>query len=307
MAKKHASTLAGIPIAEGVRFEIGAAASYAVRRENGDIAVRVRCENHNFRDMLGRIPFLRGIVRLIAAITCFFAGLNLSGAMHPQAAVRGTSSSRRLAGLFQTTPQAVRALISALMILLILFVTLVALPSQMELWLMRAVDLPRFAVNSICSILRIAGAVAAVYAVCRLRIINRLCMYRGAIAKVSNAYEAYGPNLSHEDAVLSPRLTDKSDGAFAIVVMLLALALFSAVRTDGLLPQLLYRLGAVAVSAAVANEVILPLERAKPGSLGATLRTPLTGLQHLFTIEPHNQMIEVAICAFRAAYENDIS
>jgi uncharacterized protein YqhQ len=36
------------------------------------------------------------------------------------------------------------------------------------------------------------------------------------------------------------------------------------------------------------------------------LRKPLVSLQHLFTIEPHNQMIEVAICAFRAAYENDL-
>ena len=37
------------------------------------------------------------------------------------------------------------------------------------------------------------------------------------------------------------------------------------------------------------------------------LRAPLVGLQHLFTIEPHNQMIEVAVCAFRAAYENDVA
>ena len=77
--------------------------------------------------------------------------------------------------------------------------------------------------------------------------------------------------------------------------------------TCWLLLQLGYRIGVILAAAAVSNEIILPLERANPNSLLAVLHRPLMGLQHLFTIEPHNQMIEVALCAFRAAYENDLS
>ena len=37
---------------------------------------------------------------------------------------------------------------------------------------------------------------------------------------------------------------------------------------------------------------------------GAALRKPLTFLQQMFSMEPHNQMLEVAVCAFRAACDS---
>ena len=94
---------------------------------------------------------------------------------------------------------------------------------------------------------------------------------------------------------------------FLVVVTVLSVVAFACVRTDGLAMQLAYRIGAILAIAAVVNELILPLERANPNGVLATVRQPLMELQHLFTIEPHNQMIEVALCAFRAAYENDLS
>ena len=38
--------------------------------------------------------------------------------------------------------------------------------------------------------------------------------------------------------------------------------------------------------------------------LGAALRRTLTFLQQMFSMEPHNQMLEVAVCAFRAACDS---
>jgi len=307
MAYYNETKASATPLGEGVRFEIGAAAAYAVRNEERNISVRVRREGHFLRNTLSRIPLARGVVRLLSAFTCFFGGLNQSARMRPQQVVRGSASARCAAELFSTTPQTLVAMASGLMIPIILGALLIGLPMLVE-WILLAPagSIPRFAVNTICCAFRMAGAVLSVYAVCRLHILNRLCMYRGAASKVLNACEAYGPGLTHEDALLSSRLTDKSDGAFCIVVLLVSIAAFSLVRTEGWAMQIAFRLGAILAAAAVSNEFILPLERAKPGTLGATLRIPLVGLQHLFTIEPHNQMIEVAICAFRAAYENDV-
>jgi len=154
---------------------------------------------------------------------------------------------------------------------------------------------------------RVLGAMLSVYAVCRLRLINRLCMYRGAASKVINAYAAYGTGLTHETVLLSSRLTDKSDGSFLVIVLLASVAAFSCVRTSGLLAQMCIRTGIILAIAAVVNEILLPLENANPNGKLAKLRGPLMELQHLFTIEPHNQMIEVALCAFRAACENDLT
>lgn len=309
MASKKAKdpVVLGIPVAEGVRFEYGGATACAVRNDSKDIAVRVRQEGHFLRNLLGRIPLVRGISRLLGAFANFFSGLKESEALKPQEAVRGSASIRQFAKLFRTRPQSISALLSALAIPVILFAMVLGLPALVERLLLAIPGLPRFATNAVCCMFRVLGALLSVYMICRLRVLNRLCMYRGAAGKVLNAYEAYGANLTHEEALLSSRLTDRSDGAFLILVMALSIIAFACVRTDGLLAQLAYRVGMILSIAAVSNELILPLENADPNSALVGLRAPLTGLQHLFTIEPHNQMIEVAVCAFRAACENDRS
>lgn len=295
------------PAAEGVRFEVGSATACAVRNRKKDITVRVFQESHGVRDFFGYIPFLRGVMRLFNAFGGFFSGLTLSAGLKPRAAIRGSAFMQEFARLFSSHPQTVTALINAAAVPLILGVMMIAMPGAVEYGLSALPGLPRFAVNAVCCLFRLLGAVLSVYSICRLKIFSRMCMYRGAAAKVINAYEAYGSGMTHESAVLSPRLTDKSDGAFLIVVMLISIAAFSFVRTDGLLLQLCFRVGVILAAAAVSNELILPLENADSNGTLASIRKPLTGLQHLFTIEPHNQMIEVALCAFRAACENDLS
>lgn len=307
MANNTTSRAAGIPIAEGVRFQIGEAAVYAVRNEQKDISVRVRRESQFFRNLFNRIPFVRGVARLLRAGGLLMRGLSQASQMNPQSVIRGGHFAQGFADLFRTTPQALCALLTGLLIPIILGACMIGLPMLAEYGLSYIEDLPRFAVNAVCCMFRIGGAVLSICLITRLKVVNRLCMYRGAAGKVTNAYEAYGPDLTHEEVLLSSRLTDSSDGAFAIVVMILSLIGFACFRTDNMTMQLAVRLSIILAAAAISNELILPLERAKPESLGALLRRPLVSLQHLFTIEPHNQMIEVALCAFRAAYENDFS
>ena len=300
-------TVLASPVAEGVRFDVGSAAACAVRNRRRDITVRVWQERRLVRSFADRIPLVRGVVRLFGAVAGFFSGLNESAELEPRDAVRGSAFTREFARLFRTCPQSVVAFFSALAIPVILAAMLLGLPRLVETGLLLIPGLPRLAVNAVCCLFRVLGVLLSVYMICRLRVFNRLCMYRGAASKVINAYEAYGADLTHEEVVLSPRLTDRSDGVFLVVVTVLSVVAFACVRTDGLAMQLAYRIGSILAIAAVVNEIILPLERANPNGVLATVRQPLMELQHLFTIEPHNQMIEVALCAFRAAYENDLS
>lgn len=307
MAKKKAKDpiLLATPAAEGVRFHYKNAAACAVRNVSKDIAVHVEVEPHGLRAFLEHIPFVRGILRLFTSFTDFFSALNESEALKPQEAVRGSAAVRQIAQLFRTRPQALWALLSALAVPVILAITVLGIPALVEALLLNISGLPRFATNAVCCMFRVLGSLLSVYMICRLKVINRLCMYRGAAAKVINAYEAYGTNLTHEEALLSSRLTDRSDGAFLILVMVLSIIAFACVRTYGLGMQLLMRISVILIVSAVVNEIIRPLENADPNGFLVTLRAPLTYLQHLFTIEPHNQMIEVALCAFRAVCDAD--
>ena len=300
-------TVRATPAAEGVQFEVGTATACAVRNRRRDLTVHVIQTDHTLRNILEHIPLVRGIARMLGAFSSLFGAMNQSARLKPRSAYRGSAFTREFARLFQIKPQSIAAFGSALLIPVILGTLFVGMPAMIESLLLYIPGLPRAVVNIVCCMFRMLGALLSVYAICRLKVINRLCMYRGAAGKVINAYEAYGAGLTHETVLLSPRLTDKSDGAFLIVVLLASIAAFAGVRPEGLLIQLLNRAGIILAIAAIANELILPLENASHNSRLATLREPLMGLQHLFTIEPHNQMIEVALCAFRAACENDLS
>ena len=195
MANNTSNRAAGIPIAEGIRFQIGEAAVYAVRNEQKDISVRVRRESQFFRNLFNRIPLVRGVARLLRAGGLMLRGFSQASQMHPQSVIRGGSFTQGFAELFRTTPQTLCALLTGLLIPVILGVCMIGLPMLVEYGLMMIEDLPRFAVNTVCCMFRIGGAVLSICLIARLKVVNRLCMYRGAVGKVINAYEAYGPDL----------------------------------------------------------------------------------------------------------------
>ena len=257
------AALRATPVAEGVRFEYGTATACAVRNRRRDITVHVFQEGRTFRNVLQRIPFVRGAARLFFSVGALFTGLNESAALKPRTAYRGSAFTREFARLFRIHPQSIAAFFSALGVIAVLLSMLMGLPMLVERILLLIPGLPRMAVNIVCCMFRMLGVLLSIFMICRLKIINRLCMYRGAAGKVINAYEAYGTGLTHEAVVLSPRLTDKSDGAFLIVVALLSIAAFACVRTEGLLIQLCLRAGIMICAAAVSNEILLPLERAE--------------------------------------------
>ena len=300
-------TVRATPVAEGVRFEYGTATACAVRNRRRDLTVRVVQRDHTFRNIIERIPFLRGAARLFISVGTLMDGISESARLKPRSAHRGSAFTREFARLFQIRPQSIVAFGSALLMVVLLLALFVGMPGMLEDVLLCIPGLPRAIVNIVCCMFRVLGAMLSVYAVCRLRLVNRLCMYRGAASKVINAYAAYGTGLTHETVLLSSRLTDKSDGAFLVIVLLTSVASFACVRTGGLLVQMCTRAGIILAIAAVVNEILLPLENANPNGKLAKMRRPLMELQHLFTIEPNNQMIEVALCAFRAACENDLT
>ena len=117
------------PVAEGVRIQIGSATAFAVRQESKDVALRLRREYHPVRDTLERIPFLRGIVRLLGSAADFLDGVSESAQLTPQKIVKGTRFEQRFAELFRIRPTSLVAAGSALAILFLLGGLVIAGPS----------------------------------------------------------------------------------------------------------------------------------------------------------------------------------
>ena len=290
----------GTPVAEGVRLEVGKYTVFAVRNADKDISVRMRREPRVLLRTLMRIPLLRGAVRMLRDIHRFFDGLSESSELDPQLVARGTGVERSVARLLGVHPQRIVAWIDAVLLLLIAAVCMFAAPLGAEALLLNHTVLTRAAVNGVVCAVRICGFLLAIGLGCHLRLFRRMLMYRCAINKATNCYECHGA-LTLENAMEYPRFARRSEPAFLICVMIVSMILFSWIRTDGVWVALAARLAILLGVASVLNEPFSALEGAELNWATRILRAPIDLIQHMTTLEPHPQIMEVALCAFRAA------
>ncbi len=291
------------PVAEGARFQIGSATAFAVRREGKDISLRIRREYHTVRDAMERIPFLRGILRLVNGTVDFIDGVAESAQLDPQPIVKGSRFEQRFAELFRIRPTSFVAAGSAIVIILLLGALVAAGPWALAKWVFPQWELSRDAMNALGCAARVLGGLICTALIPRLRVVNRFCMYRGAINKVVNASDGEG-TVSREAAEKARRFTGRSDAAFTILVLLLSVIAFALVRTITLPVQLLVRVLLIFIIAAVLGEPVRLLENHQQKAACRVLLAPLRGLEWLLVREPHPQMVEVAACAYNAALEN---
>ncbi len=302
----NAYTIHASPVAEGVRFQIGTATAFAVRKESKDVALRIRREYHPARDALERVPFVRGMLRLVLGAADFLDGVAESAQLEPQHIVKGSRFEQRFAELFRVRPTNFIAAGSALAILLLMAALVILGPWALAKYVLPQFELPRQSINAIACAFRVAGGLICVALIPRLRVVNRFCMYRGAINAVLNTAPDEEGRVSRERAEKASHLSRRSDAAFIATVLLLSVIVFALVRTFTLPVQLLVRVLTVLAIAAVLNEPIRLLEDAAGRHRAArVLLAPQLALERLLVRRPHVQMVEVAVYAYNAAREND--
>ena len=218
-----------VPVAEGVRIQVGSVTAFAVRQDSKDVALRLRREYHPARDAMERIPFLRGIVRLAGVAADFLDGVSESAQLTPQQIVKGTRFEQRFAELFRIRPTSLVAAGSALAILLLIGGLVIAGPWALAKWALPALELSRPAINAVACAARVLAMLLCALAVPRLRVVGRFAMYRGAINRVLNA-AAQGP-VTQQSAERAHFLSRRSDAAFRVAKLMLSGIAFALIRT----------------------------------------------------------------------------
>ncbi|MER2143260.1 MAG: DUF1385 domain-containing protein [Eubacteriales bacterium] len=293
------------PVAEGVRIQVGSVTAFAVRQDSKDVALRLRREYHPARDAMERIPFLRGIVRLITSVADFLDGVSESAQLMPQQIVKGTRFEQRFATLFRIHPTSLVASLSILAVLFLIGGLVIAGPWALVKFVLPRYELSREAINAIACATRVLAMLLCALLVPRLRVVDRFAMYRGAINRVLNAAPGDDGLVTQQAAEKASFLSRRSDAAFILTVLILSVIAFALIRTFTLPIQLLVRVLTVLAIAAVLNEPIRALERAKATPLVNALLGPQLLLERCLTRRPHAQMVEVAVYAYNAAKEND--
>ena len=157
---------------------------------------------------------------------------------------------------------------------------------------------PSVAFNLVDGMIRMSFFLIMILTFSLLKDIRRVFQYHGAEHKTVFTWEA-GLPLTVENARPQPRQHPRCGTSFLMVVMLVAIVLFSIVKFDALLFNFLVRIALIPVVAGLSYEIIRLSARKEGGWFFKFITKPGVWLQNLTTKEPDDLQLEVAIEALK--------
>jgi uncharacterized protein YqhQ len=159
---------------------------------------------------------------------------------------------------------------------------------------------PTVTFNLVEGVIRVSIFLGMIWSMSRIAEIRRVFEYHGAEHKVVMAYEN-NAGLSVEAARAQTRFHPRCGTSFLMVVMLVAVALFSVVRFDSLALNAAARIALFPLVAGLSYEVIRAAGRRQSGLVFKLMVAPGLWLQRITTQEPSDDQLEVAIHALQAS------
>ncbi len=157
---------------------------------------------------------------------------------------------------------------------------------------------PSVGFNLIDGMIRMTFFLIMIFSFSLLKDIRRVFQYHGAEHKTVFTWEA-GLPLTVDNARPQPRQHPRCGTSFLMVVMLVAIVLFSVIKFDSLLFNFLIRLALMPVVAGVSYEIIRMSAKKESSWFFKFMTKPGVWLQNITTQEPDDQQLEVAIEALK--------
>src|SRR5581483_9658238 len=157
---------------------------------------------------------------------------------------------------------------------------------------------PALSVNFVDGLIRMAFFVVMIYCYTLVRDIRRVFEYPGAEHKTVYAWEA-GDELTVANARKYPRQHPRCGTSFLMLVMLVSIVLFSVVKFDSLMLNLLVRIVLMPLVAGISYEFIRLAGKKEASAFFSFITRPGIWLQNLTTKEPSDDQLEVAIYALK--------
>ena len=152
------------------------------------------------------------------------------------------------------------------------------------------------AFNLVDGLVRMFFFVVMLLTMSRLKDIRRVFEYHGAEHKTVFTWEK-GLDLTPDNATQQRRQHPRCGTSFLMVVMLVAIVLFSVIKFDALWMNLVVRIALMPLVAGLSYEVIRYAAKKESGAIFKFMTAPGLLLQNITTQEPDNLQLEVAIHA----------
>jgi len=157
---------------------------------------------------------------------------------------------------------------------------------------------PSVAFNLIDGLIRMSFFLIMIVSFSLVKDIRRVFEYHGAEHKTVFTWEA-GLTLTVANARPQPRQHPRCGTSFLMVVMLVAILLFSVIKFDSLLLNFLIRIALIPLVAGLSYEIIRLSARKESGLFFKMITKPGVWLQNITTQEPDDQQLEVALEALK--------
>lgn len=274
----------GMAVIEGVMMRGPAETALAVRKPDGSIEIDKEANSSlGKRYPILKWPFIRGSYALIESMVVGIRMLNKSANMSMAEEEEELSVTEIL----------VTGLVAFVMAILLF----VALPTAVVHFTKQYIG-GIWGQNLVEGIIRIAFFFAYVYAISKMKEIERVFMYHGAEHKSIWALEA-GEDLTIANARRHSTRHPRCGTSFLLVVMVVSILVFALLGDGTLFYRVWSRIAVFPIVAGLGYEFIRFSGKCYQQGWARYLIAPGLWLQQLTTREPDDEQLEVALAALR--------
>ena len=327
--------IGGQALIEGILMRNENDYAISVRRSNQEIITKKDIVKSNkIKDILKKIPIVRGVVNFLSSIALGYEALSYSASMYEedikeeekneqeikqeeikqeeikkeeikQEEIKKEEIKRRK----QKTSKKENKDSASVHSIMMAFTMVVSLALSISLFII----LPYFLANILTAfgvsdfmtaiaegLIRIAIFFGYMIFISMMKDIKRVLMYHGAEHKCINCIENELP-LTVENVMKSSRFHKRCGPGFLFYIVIVSILLFMFIKVDFVVLRVLIRLFLVPVIAGIAYE-FLKLTGKKDNAFVRIISSPALFFQRFTTKEPTFDMVEVAISAVNAVY-----
>ena len=319
------SGIGGQAVMEGVMMKNGRDYAVAVRTSSGKIEINKDKTKGN-RETVNKIPLVRGVVAFVDSLVLGISTLMLSASYYEEEftgekAEEAEECAAQSAEKEDATDevvvhdktleddkaegkekkgQAIEIVVTVMISTVVALALFLLLPYAVSKLLTNWIGYPSL-LALIEGVVRVGVFILYVFAISHMPDIKRVFMYHGAEHKCINCIE-HGLELNVENVKSSTRFHKRCGTSFLVIVLIISIIVFMFIRFDNNFIQLGCRLLLVPVIAGISYEFLRLAGRYDNWFVNA-LSKPGIWVQHLTTVEPEEEMIEVGIKSVEAVFD----
>ncbi|MDO4521834.1 MAG: DUF1385 domain-containing protein [Eubacteriales bacterium] len=302
------SGIGGQAVMEGIMMKNGDRYAVGVRRPDKEIIVKTsEYPSYIKGKKVLSLPFVRGVFNFVDSLVLGMKTLTYSAGFfedeeEEQKPEKEPSKLEKKLDAFLDTKKGMDILMGiTIAISLVFSIALFVLVPYFASTLLKKVTDNMTVIVTVEGILKMIIFLGYIYAISRMKDIQRVFMYHGAEHKCINCIE-HGLELNVENVMKSSREHKRCGTSFLLIVMVVSVFIHMFVRVDSRALGFAIRILLLPVVAGVSYEFIR-LAGSSENRFVAALSRPGMMLQHMTTREPQAGMVEVAIAAVEAVFD----